>query len=225
MEFRTQDWTAVTTAKVLLIAENSTLQWSEEIIDHVLFLDYYFRSMPYDHGERSRYVEAKTVFDMVGELTAGKYRPEEVYATNLSFDILERPPKGKRALISRPQAITGIEHIKSILAVEPAIEVVFAMSLQVNYWLQELGFYGVDNADFLHGAQPRNAGLNGDPPYYQPVDAKVFGEIIGKPFGIPGSSSTLFPLLGPRDYPLSEANLQKYGGAYDSIMEFFEKKK
>lgn len=55
---RTKDWKAVESAKVLVIGEDSNLQWSDAVPEYVMFADYYFRSFPKDHSERSRNVEA-----------------------------------------------------------------------------------------------------------------------------------------------------------------------
>lgn len=217
---KTQDWSSVITPKVLIVGENSTLQWSEEVIDHVMFLDYYFRHMPYDHGERSRYVEARSVFDAITALSAGRYRPEQVYATNIAMDELVRPPRGKHLLIPEKSARQGVAHIRNILKDNPSIETVFAMSIQTNYWMQHIGLYGGD-ADFLHGAQPRNVGITSPLPYYQPVNAKVFGDICGRIFDIEGAEAKLIPILAPKDHPLSEVNYERFGAAYESVRQYF----
>ncbi|MFI3283425.1 MAG: hypothetical protein SNG10_08050, partial [Rikenellaceae bacterium] len=96
---KTADWGSVVTTTTLLIGENSTLQWKDEVIEHAMFLDYYFRHAPYDLGERSRYSEARTIFDTLSEITSGECRPEQVHGTLLSNEILPRPPKGKHILI------------------------------------------------------------------------------------------------------------------------------
>ena len=51
---RTKDWKAINNANVLVVGEDSNLQWSETVPEYVMFADYYFRSFPEDHGERSR---------------------------------------------------------------------------------------------------------------------------------------------------------------------------
>lgn len=217
---KTQDWTSVVTPTALLVGENSTLQWSDEIIEHVMFMDYYFRPKPYDLGERSRYTEAKTNFDHIADISCGRYRPEQLYATNLCLDPLERAPKGKRLLIPEAKAAQGLKHIRKILKDNPSIETVFVMSMQANYWLQKLGFYG-DDAAFMHGAQPRNAGLDNVPPYYQPVDGKVFGLICGNIYEAKGLPVKVVPIVSAKDYPLREANLERYGKAYETIQGYF----
>ena len=83
-------------AKVLIIGEDPNLQWSDTLPQYVMFADYYFRKIPYDLGERSRYMEAKRLFEMVEDLSEFKYKNDEVYVTCLCCDTLERPAKGKR---------------------------------------------------------------------------------------------------------------------------------
>ena len=219
---RTKDWKAVVTPKTLLITDHSTLQWSEEPAAYTLFLDYYFQEMPYDHGERSRYTEAKNIFEQIKYLSAGRYRPQEIYATNLCPDPLERAPKGKHPLVTENKAAAGLRHIRSILKEHSSIEAVFAFGLQTNYLLQRLGFYGGDET-FLYGAQPRRDGVENAPPYYRPVRAAVFAEICGNIFETPGERVKTIPLLGPRDYPLEGSNREKYAGAYERIRSYFEK--
>lgn len=219
---KTKDWSAVTTPKVLLIGENSTLQWSDEVIDSVMFLNYFFNPKPYDLGERSRFTEAKMIFELVDKLTAGWCTPQCVYATNLSLDIHPRAPKGKHLLIPEEFATEGIERIRKILTDNPSIKYVFAMGMQVNYYLQKLGFYGC-NEKFIHGSQPKTIGLTNRPPYYQPVDAKVFRPICGNFFEIKGSKVELIPILPAKDYPLTPENMEKYGDCYEVVQQWFKK--
>lgn len=220
---KTKDWGAVTTPKILLIGENATLQWSDEIIPHVMFLDYFFDAKPTDLGERSRFTEAKLIFEHIGKLTAGWCTPQCVYATNLSLDLHTRGPKGKHLLIPEKYAIEGVERIRKILTENPTIEYVFAMGMQVNYYLQKLGFYE-GTEQFIHGAQPRTIGLTNKPPYYQPVDGKVFHEACGTIFNISRSNVKVIPILPAKDYPLSPENMEKYGDHYIAVQDFFKSK-
>lgn len=43
---RTKDWKAINNAKVLVVGEDSNLQWSESVPEYVMFADYYFRGFP-----------------------------------------------------------------------------------------------------------------------------------------------------------------------------------
>ena len=148
---RTKDWKAINNAKVLVVGEDSNLQWSETVPEYVMFADYYLRGFPEDHGERSRNVEARNLFNYITKLTGNQMTPEDFYITNLCNDNLEPAPKGKRVLIPEDKALKGIEHIEWILSQNPTIEYVFAMSLQTNYWLQKSGFYE-GSAEFLSAA-------------------------------------------------------------------------
>lgn len=175
---RTKDWKAINNAKVLVVGEDSNLQWSETVPEYVMFADYYFRGFPEDHGERSRNVEARNLFNYITKLTGNQMTPEDFYITNLCNDNLEPAPKGKRVLIPEDKALKGIEHIEWILSQNPTIEYVFAMSLQTNYWLQKSGFYE-GSAEFLSAAEPRRTGTENYQPFYQPVDGKAFIQVCG----------------------------------------------
>ena len=66
---RTKDWKAINTPQILVVGEDSNLQWSETVAKYAMFADYYFRNFPEDHGERSRNVESRNLFDYIMELT------------------------------------------------------------------------------------------------------------------------------------------------------------
>ncbi len=139
---RSKDLKAAGTARLLVIGEDSNLQWSDTATEYAMFADYYFRRFPEDHGERSRNVEARDLFNHITYVTLNSVKPEDMYITNLCNDYVEPAPKGKRVLIKEEKAIKGVEHIKWILEQFPTIEWILPMSLQTNYWLQKLGFYG-----------------------------------------------------------------------------------
>lgn len=219
---RAKDWKAVKEAKVLLIGEDSNLQWSDGVPEVVMFADYYFRDFPADDGERSRNVEAQRLFSQMAYVTGGRFKSEEVYVTNLCNDRVENAPKGKRILIPEEKAVKGLEHIEWILIANPTIEWVLPMSLQVNYWLQKLGFYGGD-AVFLSAAEPRRMGLSNEPPYYQPVDGKAFIPVCGNIYDSNDKKVKVLPLLPVKDYPLAERNLEQFGVKYDTVREYFKK--
>ena len=223
---KTSDWPSVTDAKVLLIGENSTLQWKDEVIECAMFLDYYFDYAPYDLGERSRYSEAKTIFEYLKEITAGECRPEQVYGTLLCHDPLYRAPKGKHIVIPEKQAANGLVHIQKILKDNPNIKHVFAMGMQTNYYLQKLGFYncGELTEDFVKGAEPRRVGLTSYDPYYQPVDAKPFREVCFNIYEIEGHSGVqIIPILPIKSYPLRDAELKNFGDNFNRLKSSFTK--
>ena len=215
---RSKDWKPEGAAKVLIIGEDPNLQWSDTLPQYVMFTDYYFRKIPYDLGERSRYMEAKKLFEMVEDLSDFKYKADDVYVTCLCNDTLERPAKGKRTLIPEQKALKGIEHIKWILQQNPEIEVIFALSQQTNYWLQKSGFVESDEL-FLKAAEPRRTGVQDIMPYYQPVNPKAFNEICAKPRFVNDYRIKLFPLLPMRDYPLRGDNIERFEKAYNQIHE------
>lgn len=218
---RAKDWKAIENAKVLVIGEDSNLQWSETVPEYVMFADYYFRSFPKDHGERSRNVEARTLFDYIMNLTGNRITPEEVYITNLCNDGVEPSPKGKRVFIPQEKARKGIDHIEWILSQNPSVKYILAMSLQTNYWLQKAGFYGEDDT-FLAKAEPRRSGMENEPPFYQPVDGKAFSILCGNVYEAKNFPVKVVPILPAKDYPLTEQNRERYGKAYEKIRHFFK---
>ncbi|MFI3266486.1 MAG: hypothetical protein R3Y15_04970 [Rikenellaceae bacterium] len=224
---KTADWPAISTTKVLLIGENSTLQWKDEVLEHAMFLDYYFNHPPYDLGERSRYSEAKTIFDTLSEITSGQCRAEQVHGTLLSNDMLTRPPKGKHLLIPEKQAKEGIIHIKSLLKRYPSIEYIFVMGLQTNYYLQKFGFYncGDMTESFVKGAEPRRIGLDPFEPFYQPVNAKPFREVCFKRYAAAEYPNVeVIPILPVKSYPMSEVELKNFGANFSTLKESFKAK-
>lgn len=218
---RTKDWKTTGNAKVLVIGEDSNLQWSEKGAEYAMFADYYFRPFPEDHGERSRNVESRNLFNHIMELIPEQVKPEDIYVTNLCNDSIEPSPKGKRVFIPEVKAIKGLEHIEWVLEQNQSIRCVIAMSLQTNYWLQKLGFYGGD-ADFLHAAEPRRTGMESIMPYYQPVAGNAFSLICGNIYEAKRFPVKVVPVLSATNYPLSEQNKERYGQAYGKIQKYFK---
>nr|WP_321373736.1 hypothetical protein [uncultured Bacteroides sp.] len=219
---RSKDLKSAQPAKVLVIGEDSNLQWSDTATGYAMFADYYFRSFPEDHGERSRNVEARNLFNHIMYVTLNRFKSDEIYITNLCNDYVEPAPKGKRVLIPEEKAIKGFEHVKWVLEQNPTIEIVLSMSLQTNYWLQKLGLYGGDET-FLHGAQPRHVGMESIEPYYQPVDGKSLRTICGNVYDAINFPVKVIPILPAKDYPLKDKNLELFSAAYENIRSYFRK--
>lgn len=83
---RSKDLKAAGTARLLVIGEDSNLQWSDTATEYAMFADYYFRRFPEDHGERSRNVEARDLFNHIMYVTLNSVKPEDLYITNLCND-------------------------------------------------------------------------------------------------------------------------------------------
>lgn len=208
---------------VLVVGEDSNLQWSDTATEVAMFADYYFRSFPEDDGERSRNVESRNLFNHLTFVTLNSVKPSEMYITNLCNDYITPAPKGKRVFIPEEKAIKGLSHIEWVLEQNPSIKYVLSMSLQTNYWLQKLEFYG-DNEAFVYGAQPRRKGLESlEDPYYQPVDGKVFRSICGNIYDAKKFPVKVIPILSAKNYPLRGKDEELYAGAYEKIRSFFRK--
>ena len=220
---RSKDLKPSESAKILVIGEDSNLQWSDTATEVAMFADYYFRSFPEDDGERSRNVEARNLFSHIAFVTLNSVKPQEMYITNLCNDQLTPAPKGKRVLITEEYAIKGLSHIEWLLEQYPTIEYVLTMSLQTNYWLQKLGFYGDDNK-FIEEAQPRRKGFEDmSAPFYQPVNGKAFESICGNIYNAKNYPVKVIPILAAKDYPLKGRNQELYTEAYEKIRNSFRK--
>jgi len=221
---RSKDLKPTLPAKVLVVGEDSNLQWSDTVTEVAMFADYFFREFPEDDGERSRNVEARNLFKHISYVTNNHVRHSEAYITNLCNDYVTPPLKGKRVLIPEENAVKGLSHIEWILNENPTIKYVLVMSLQANYWLQKLGFYGGDDETFLHGAQPRRKGLeNQFEPFYQPVDGKAFRSIIGNIYEAKKFPVKVIPILANKNYPLMGRDEKIFGEAYAKIREAFSR--
>jgi hypothetical protein len=221
----TADWISIVEPEVLLVGENSTLQWKYDVADYAMFLDYYFEHAPYDLGERSKYSEAKSIFAYLSEISADKCRPEKVYGTLLCNEVLQRPPLGKHMFVSEAIAKDGLTHIRKLLKENPTIKYVYVMGLQTNYYLQKLGFYncGDFTEKFLKGAEPRRVGATANRSFYQPVDAKPFREVCFKTYEIPEFEGLkLIPILPIKSYPLKDSELNNFGDSFDNLKKCFE---
>lgn len=224
---RTSDWTSILKAKVLLIGENSTLQWKDEVVEYAMFLDYFFKAPPSDLGERSRYSEAGNVFRYLEHITAGECKPETVYGTLLSNDALNRPPKGKHIYVPEREAKEGVRYIKSLLKENPTIEYIFAMGLQTNYYLQKLEFYncGELTEQFVKGAEPRRVGLSSYDRFYQPVNAKPFRDVCFNIYDVTEFKGVkIIPILPAKSFPLRDSELTNYGDNLEKLRLSFAKK-
>ena len=69
---RSKDLKAAGTARLLVIGEDSNLQWSDTATEYAMFADYYFRRFPEDHGERSRNVEGLSAFSPIINRLTGR---------------------------------------------------------------------------------------------------------------------------------------------------------
>ena len=206
-------------AKILVIGEDSNLVWSEEVPNYVMFADYYFKTIPEDHGERSRNVESRRLFEYINYLTNNKVKSKEIYFTNLCNEYVSPPPKGKHVLIPEEKAKEGLERIRKILKTNPTISYIFSMSLQTNYWLQKLEFYTCQDENFLHNAQPKRIGLEPVNNYYQPVNPKALSSIIGNIYEVNGFDTKIVPILPAKDFPLKDKNIDLFQTPYLKIKE------
>ena len=102
---RSKDLKPSESAKILVIGEDSNLQWTNTVTEVAMFADYYFRSFPEDDGERSRNVEARNLFSHIDFVTLNRVKPQEIYITNLCNDQLTPAPRGTRVLITEEHAL------------------------------------------------------------------------------------------------------------------------
>ncbi len=219
---KTQDWKSKEKAKALIIGHDPRLQNSDTIANYALFANYYFASIPIIQSEKRKYGLAKKTFDYLSFLTNNNIKPEQVYITNLCNNSLPHSPKGKTVYIPENEAKIGIENIEDILLANPSIEYIFPMSLQVNYWLQKLGFYNSKN-DFLTNSEPKIIGKENSSPYYQPKKTKTFVSICGNTYNKFGGNQIVIPILHTKNYPLTE-RFKAYKTCINKVKIYFENK-
>lgn len=203
------------------------MQWKDEVLEYAMFLDYYFRHAPYDLGERSRYSEARTIFETLEDITHGECRPEQVHGTILSNNILARPPRGKHILIPEREARKGVAHINGLIKEYPSIKYIFVMGMQSNYYLQKFGFYsaGELSEEFIKGAEPRRVGIESYDPFYQPVNAKPFRKICFKRYrATQYPDIEVIPILPVKGYPLTGSDIANFSESYQQLKESFATK-
>lgn len=223
MTKKTKDWIPTKEAKVLLIGHDPRLQESKTIAQYALFADYYFKEEQKAVSEKKKQKFARNSINNILELTKNKFRAENIYVTNLCNDELPKDDsiKGKTVFIPRDKAKKGVEHINDILAKNPSIEYVFAMSQQVNYWLQELGLYP-QQPGFIEKAMPKDKGVKNNPPYYEAKKGRAFLEICGKSYKINGSKQTIIPILHIKSYSLIIGRYPEYKKCYDNLKKTFK---
>ncbi len=216
---KTLDWKSLEDAKILVVGHDPRLQLSDTIAPYVLFANYYFKPEPKSGAEKRKYGLAKSTFEHILYLTNNKFRPEQFYLTNLCNDALPHAPKGKTVLIPKEKAKNGINNIKQILSTNPSIELIFPMSLQVNYWLQKLGFYA-GSVDFITSTEPKIIGLNNSQPYFEPKRSGTFKLVCGNIYKAENTMHTIIPILHTKNFPLKN-NFKTYEACYQKIKEYF----
>lgn len=201
-------------ARVLLIGHDPRLQTSDTQAECVFFADYFFRPPPSQPSEAAKYRLAEATFNYVGQLTGGRIPADQLALTNLCNVGLPHAPRGKTVLIPVQEVQAGINAIHGILG-HGQVEIIFAMSAQVNYWLQKLGFYPAV-VEFLRRAEPKSVGVNSTPPYYAPEQDKAFQLICGQCYT--AGKCRVVPVLHVKNWPLQGAFVKAYGQAYEDCM-------
>lgn len=197
-------------ARVLVIGHDPRLQRSGRIAEYSFFADYFFRPIPTEKRELAKYRLAESLFLYIGWITSHKYKADELIITNLCNRVIERDEssKGKTVLIPREYAREGLATINHILK-SSRIELIIAMSQQVNYLLQELGFY-FSTPSYLKKSKPKEKAA--DKGYYEPRGESPFLEICGNKHLV--GKTPIFPVLHVKQYPLEGAIKAAYEDAY-----------
>lgn len=198
-------------AKVLVIGHDPRLQESDTLAGYAFFANYYFRAIPTNRSEFAKYRLAQAVYEYVAYLTSHRYVAGQIALTNLCNESLPHAPKGKIVYIPEDSAQKGIDAIRQIMA-GSEIEVIFPMSVQVNYWLQKLGFYP-PVSEYLSAAEPRSKGVCHQPPYYEQSRSKAFTHICGKCYR-DQDNRRVHPILHVKNWPLKGSFAAAYAKAY-----------
>lgn len=208
----TKIWGNPEKVKILAIGHDPGLQNSPTIANYCFFADYYFQPKPTTSSELSKYGLAESLFNCIRDLTTGQFSDDQILITNLCNEELQRSPKGKVNYIPRDKAEEGLKTIRKLLRTS-SVKLIFPMSQQVNYWLQELGFYNT-NTQFLKKSEPKSSGMESEQPYYQPRESGAFKEICGNKY-IVENQYYLFPILHIKSYPL-KGNFLTYEENYSN---------
>lgn len=195
----TRPWGSPETARVLVIGHDPRLQASGTLADYSFFADYHFRDEPISGKELAKYRLAEALFMCIEDLTGGRFSDRELLVTNLCNQALPSPGGSRTVLLPRAEVEQGLKDVRALLT-GSQIRLIFAMSQQVNYWLQVLGFCPADSR-FVEDSTPKEIGTRSDPPYYEPSRPGAFRRICGKEF-IAGGRYPLFPILHVKSYPL-----------------------
>ncbi len=206
-------------ARVLVIGHDPRLQTSHTQAEYAFFADYFFKPIPARSSERAKYGLAQAVFAYIGHLTSYQYTAQQLVLTNLCNAALPHAPKGRTTLIPEDKARAGVEAIQTILS-QGNIEVVCAMSQQVNYWLQKLEFYPAV-PEFLDKAEPRLSGVQHDPPYYDPRQSGAFQLICGQCYS--HGKQSVYPILHVKSWPLRGAFARAYRSSYENLVNQFKR--
>ena len=202
-------------AKVLVIGHDPRLRESDTLATYAFFADCFFRAVPTSSSEAAKYRLARAVFSYIGHLTSYKYSADQLILTNLCNTPLPHAPKRKTVLIPQQQAEAGMGAVYGILG-DSTVRLIFAMSAQVNYWLQNLGFYPAV-PDFLDAAKPNPKGISHEPPYYEPTRTGAFQSICGRSYAAAGNRS-VYPVLHVRNWPLEGPFERAYASAYENCI-------
>jgi hypothetical protein len=201
-------------ARVLVIGHDPRLQESDAQAEYAFFADYFFKPIPTRKSEMAKYRLAEAAFSYIGHLISYQYPADRLVLTNLCNVGLPHAPAGKTVLIPEQEAQAGVNTIHNLLN-QSNVEIIFAMSAQVNYWLQKLDFYP-SVADFLDKAGPRSRGINNMPPYYEPQGGRAFQLICGRCYA--EGNRKVIPVLHVKNWPLRAAFARAYGKAYENCI-------
>lgn len=205
----------VNKAKVLVIGHDPRLQQSHTLADCAFFADYFFKPIPTRKSELAKYQLAEAVFSYIGYLTSYKYSATQIILTNLCNNALPHAPKGKTVYIPEAEARDGTSAMQAILS-QSNVDIVFAMSGQVNYWLQKLGVYPAV-AEFLSSAEPKSKGVTHTSPYYEATRGRAFTHICGNQYSM-GNHRRIIPILHIKNWPLRGPIAKAYGKAYEACI-------
>ena len=201
----------LTHAKVLVVGHDRRLQRSPTEASAPFFADYYLRAVPTQRSELAKYKLAEALFGYIGAITSFRFPLRTVAVTNLCNSSLPPAPAGKTVFIPPEEARAGIDHIRNVLG-QAQVQVIFAMSEQVNYWLHELRFCE-PNEEFLRRAAPKVKGTQSTTPYYEPSRPGAFRLICGTRHAS-SEGVCLYPVVHVKNWPLNAIFSRAYSASY-----------
>lgn len=202
-------------ARILVVGHDRRLRRSATLADAPFFGDYFLKPVPTPRSELAKYNLAEALFGYVGAITSYRFPASSLAITNLCNLALPHAPSGRVVLIPEDEAKAGVKHLESIVKRAP-IKLVLAMSEQVNYWLQKLGFTEAD-PEYIQRGAPKGKGIASRPPYYEPRSRGAFPLICGRPHNST-LGFVLYPIVHVRSWPFDSRYAKAYGSAYSGMI-------
>ncbi|MFA8299116.1 MAG: hypothetical protein ACEPOV_03040 [Hyphomicrobiales bacterium] len=223
MLLRTKIWGESEMAKALVIGCDPLTQNIGDPEEYCFYGNVYYRGKPFVKSELLKYNYSKKVHDYIREISGNTLADNQLYFLNMHPMFPDPlPPEGKKPLMTESVTSFGLSDLKTVLASCPNLRYIFAMDIQVNYWLQLLGVYW-SGRNFTFKAAPKLDYVVRKKPFYEPEDENIFSEILGKGYAVLEYPYIIcFPIYHINDYEDHKVDPEirrAYGNIVDVIKD------